>query len=365
MDIFSNYRLHLIATSLFAIILLRSCINHTTDTIHVITPSETKPLPVINYAKGFQFERTDSTLLLKILYPSTGDVADSLYVIHPDKRRQTLGFRKTAIQSTTHFAFFERLNELTSIVALCGKHYLSREQLEKAKNVTEICSESGFNVEKIATLQPDFLLVYPFEQKDLARFHRLGINTLLITEYLEQTPLARAEWLKLFGWMTNSPLLESAFEEIESVYHAHIQTSINATVALNVPFGEYWNMPNGNSITANLLKDAGLDYVFSNKLIEGNVELSMEEAYNVLSKADYWVIITERQIGFTMKDLLAENKIYATFPSVQNGKVIFCNTAENDYFSKGVIEPHIMLQDLVSCLGKKQQTTNRYFRVLI
>ena len=208
-------------------------------------------------------------------------------------------------------------------------------------------------------------MLYPFEQKDIERFHRLGIKTLFITEYLEPTPLGRAEWLKLFGVLTNSDKAISIFNEIEEDYLTYTQSQTTGTVALNLPHGENWNMPSGNSITANLLKDAGLEYVYENRKEEGNVILSMEEAYAVLSKSEYWVIITEREPGFSIEKLIAENKIYSTFPSVRNGKVIFCNTAENDYFSKGVVEPHVMLMDLLKCLGKlKINHKQTYFHVL-
>jgi len=343
---------------------LNSCINHSSNQVSNSANLENS-IPEINYAKGFRFEQTDSTLLLKISYPSTQEVADSIWIIHPNAELNCGVLSRTAIQSTTHFAFFDRLEEVKKLIGLCGKNYLSQDQQTRASHLEDICSGSGFNLERIASLQPDLLMLYPFEQKDIERFHRLGIKTLFITEYLESTPLGRAEWLKLFGVLTNSDKAISIFEELEKSYLELKQNQTTGTVAFNVPHGDNWNMPSGNSITANLLKDAGLEYVYVNRKEEGNVILSMEEAYSVLSKSEYWVIITEREPGFSIEKLIAENKIYATFPSVRNGKVIFCNTAENDYFSKGVIEPHVMLKDLLMCLGKVEKNEKQtYFQVL-
>lgn len=346
---------------IFSGLLLQGCIQHTE---HEFTSSVSEELeiPEIRHAKGFEFVQTDSTVLLRVCYPSTGEVADSILISHATQGLKR--FERSAIQSTTHFAYFDRLNNVDRLIGLCGKRYLSTAQSKSAEHLTEICSETGFNLEKIAELNPDFLLVYPFEQKDLARFHRLGIQTLLITEYLELTPLARAEWLKFFGVMTGNKEATAVFEEIEIAYLNQVQKHSIGTVALNLPFGDQWNMPSGKSITAQLLKDAGLDYLFSNKQIDGNVVLSMEEGYDALSKADYWVIITERPPGFSLQDLLEENKIYATFPAVRNRKAIFCNTTENEYFSKGVIEPHLMLRDLLICLGLSKEKSSGYFRKL-
>ena len=346
---------------IFFVFMPQSCIQHTEQEL-TSNVSDEVDIPEIRHAKGFDFVQTDSTILLRVFYPSTGEAADSIVISHTTQGVKR--FERTAIQSTTHFAFFDRLNNVNQLIGLCGKRYLSAKQAKSAEHLIDICSETGFNLEKIAELHPDFLLVYPFEQKDLARFYRLGIQTLLITEYLEQTPLARAEWLKFFGVMTGNKAAAAVFDEIETSYLKQVQKQSIGSVALNLPFGDQWNMPSGKSITAQLLKDAGLDYLFSNKQLDGNVVLSMEEGYDALSKADYWVIITERPQGFSLKDLLVENKIYATFPSVQNGKVILCNTTENDYFSKGVIEPHLLLQDLLTCIGLSEVETSGYFREL-
>ncbi len=341
-----------------------ACIRHNNEE-HVTDKSTGIELPEIHHAKGFRFEETDSTVLFQILYPVDGKTADSGYLKHSDQTFPVYTFERTAIQSTTYFAFFERLGKVDELSGICGKKYLSQEQKNKAEHLEEICSDNGFNMERIAGLGPDVLFLYPFEQKDVERFHRLGIKTVLITEYLESTPLARAEWLKFFGVLTGSEKAETIFEEIETDYLKNQQNEITASVALNLPFGEHWNMPSGNSITANLMKDAGLEYVFSDRKEDGNVVLSMEEGYSVLAEAEYWVIISEREPGYTMEKLLGENKVYASFRSVREGKVIFCNTAENDYFSKGVIEPHVMLEDLLVCLGKKDATReNTYFHIL-
>jgi iron complex transport system substrate-binding protein len=359
------YKIQFVLVGFLFFISISSCIQHTSNSVEINEENIHHVLPKINHAKGFYFEETDSTILLKILYPSTNQVIDSVWLKHPQKEKELPSLTRTAIQSTTYFSFFDKLDALNRLIALCGVNYLSTSQKEKATHVQEICSPSSFNLEKLAVLQPDVLLLYPFEQKDVTRFHRLGIRTLLITEYLEETPLARAEWVKLFGLLTNNTTATTVFKDIETAYNEFKNSDVLGTVALNLPHGDNWNMPAGNSITANLVKDAGLEYVYAEQNQLGNNVLSMEEAYSVLSKVDYWIVIGEREADFSLEKLIAENKIYSTFPAVKNKKVIFCNTAHNDYFSKGVIEPHILLRDLIVCLkGGGVWVESSYFYVL-
>ena len=79
-------------------------------------------------------------------------------------------------------------------------------------------------------------------------------------------------------------------------------------------------------------------------------------------KAQYWIIIASRPEGFTLNDLKAEEAIYSEFPAVKNNRVLFCNTTTTDYFTMGVVEPEIMLQDLLQY--NDSNYIAKYFKVL-
>jgi len=129
----------------------------------------------------------------------------------------------------------------------------------------------------------------------------------------------------------------------------------------NLPFKENWNMPNSNSITANLVRDAGFDYVFSDTINDNTIR-SKEIVWENAMSCEYWIIITSRPENYTLQDLKNEEPIYSEFSSVKNNKVIFCNTSTTDYFTMGVVEPDIMLQDLIHCMDSSYNS--KYFRLL-
>jgi len=356
---------HSLKFILSLLIVFTACIHHSENKL---TKNNSIDFPevTIKYAQGFSIDVSDSSALIKTKIPESALILDSIVLKKNAENKFHWPLSSVGVQSTTYFAFLERLDEVKKITAVCDMNYYSYSQKSLFNDsVTEICGGS-FNFEKLAIIHPDMMFLYPFENKGIERFHQLGINTFYVTEYLETTPLARAEWIKFFGFLMNNNQLNAAFEKIEQAYNAIKKVEVHSTVAFNLPFDDQWNMPAGNSITANLIKDAGFDYVLKDVKVEGNHVLSKEKAYSILSKATYWIIIAERPADFNLAQLLKENPIYATFPAVKNGKVIFCNTATTDYFSKGVLEPDIMLKDLLFCQNELADKNYQphYFKLL-
>lgn len=342
----------------------------------------------IHYAKGFSLKQTQDKTYVLIHDPSSGLDIDTLD-ISGQKPGHTLYFSKLIVQSTTHFAFLKQIDAVEKLVGLCGVHYLNEAQKSELIACHEICHAQGLDIEKVVDLRPDLVFLYPFGDQDKTKLNRLGIQTVYLTEYLENSPLARAEWLKFYALITGQDPNLSGFENLEREYLSLVQekrptehtnpsdtelkvnvkekNKANITrpnsVAFNLPYGDSWDMPSENSISGNLVRDAGLTYFLDQEKKQGNLLFKIEEAYNHLSQADYWVIIAARPAHFSLKDLLAENRVYKTFPSVRSKHVFFCNTETTPYFSEAPTEPHLLLKDLIACLNGTD-SSNTYFRIL-
>lgn len=319
----------------------------------------------VKYAKGFSVFQIDGRKSILIHEPSSGQIIDSLDITAQTSDKIRF-FPSVIAQSTTHFAFFNAIGILDNLTGLCGIQYLDDAQKKLVKNTAEICSAQGLDIEKVVNINPDLVFLYPFGDKDKEQLEKLGVRNLFLTEYLEESPLARAEWLKFYALIAGVNPNKAGFDEIERDYVKLKQrktNSIEPTVVFNLPFGETWDMPSGNSISARLVKDAGMNYIFEHKKNSGNLLFKLEEAYNFLSKAECWIIIAARPERFSLDDLKKENRIYSSFPSVKNNKVFFCNTQTTPYFSEGPIEPHIMLRDLITCL-EGDDSDNKYFKIL-
>lgn len=345
---------------------LHSCTNeHLENHKHELNTRDYQPFD-INHAQGFSIQQKGNVLLLLIHDVSTQRVIDSLLLAADINKGITI-FERCVAQSTTYLAYYQLIEAQKQLIGLCGVSYVSQAKTAQYDELQEICNAQGINHEKIVKLQPDLVFLYPFGDKDQAQIRRLGITTLFLTEYLETTPLARAEWLKLFALLAGKNPNETAFEPIEKAYLAKRFNNKTQkklpSVVFNLPYGDTWDMPAHHSISAQFVRDAGLDYTPKKISTRGNLLFKKEEVYALLETSEYWLIIAERQANFSLSDLISENRIYRTFPSVQNKRVIFCNTAIAPYFSEGPIEPHVLLGDLQNCIAGKSDK-QKYFNLL-
>lgn len=360
-------------TPFLFVLVLSSCINHSIDE-KVEVVKTIKQTSEINFAKGFSIDDSNEayTLIRINSNDSKFNFSDSIYLAHSDKfdatNKKVLpnNLDALALQSTTYLSFLSVLNKLESVKGLAGLQYLNSNELTKvihSESVIEIGSNGSVLMESLLKVNPDLFLIYPFELDNKEKYNSKGVETLLISEYLESTPLARLEWIKLFGMILNeTEVANTYFNEVVSEYESRkIEMDSAKTMFFNLPFKESWNMPNSNSITANLVQDAGFNYIFSDTINDNTIR-SKENVWNKAMDSEYWVIIASRPEGFTMDDLKAEEAIYAEFPAVKNNRVLFCNTTTTDYFTMGVVEPEVMLKDLLNY--NDSNYVSKYFKVL-
>ncbi len=357
---------------------LTGCVRHT-------APNETIPIaeahiPQIElfYAKGFELERT--TNFIKISTHSINEnefFCDSLYVVFnneselpPDVKKIAYGQNRLACQSTTYLAFLNALSQLDCVCGLCGLDYVADQELTKklmANGVIEICASDQLELEALYASNPSLILEYPFGSDDQEDLNKKGLKSLVIAEYLEESQLARLEWIKLFGLLVGEVEKANAyFAEVEAAYNQLCAAAIPSgkTFIMNLPFQDQWYMPSTQSVGVQLIEDAGLSYFYKSESGTENRLHSQEAVWQAGVSADYWIIIAHESPDFSMRDLLALSPVYKTFKSVQSGQVIFCNIATADYFAKGVIEPHIILKDLLFATGQLKQHVPSYFNVL-
>ena len=298
--------------------------------------------------------------------------SDSLYLVHSDnfdgtnKKVLTNNLNSLAVQSTTHLSYLSILNGLNLVDAVSGLQYINSIELNKKINkdsIIEIGSNGSVLMESLLKVNPDLFLIYPFELDNKEKYNSKGIETLLISEYLENTPLARLEWIKLFGIMVGeNDRANEYFNDVVSKYESQINAKdSNKTMFFNLPFKESWNMPNSNSLTANLVADAGFNYIFSDTMNDNSIR-SKEVVWDKAMNCEYWVIIASRPNDYSLEDLKGEDPIYSEFPAVKNNKVIFCNTSTTGYFTMGIVEPDVMLKDLNNI--KNPDYTAKYFNIL-
>jgi iron complex transport system substrate-binding protein len=360
----------------FLVLLLSSCIRHQDQTGQATVFPEQEKVE-IKYAEGFEVVYGVGYVSI-VTHSIAGNAffSDTVYLrtiagteVPGNGTILSPGMRSFVCQSSTHLAFLNVLGEIDKVTALCGLRYVQNRSISDVleKNGTiELCLAENVVMESLLKVNPDLFFIYPFGTEGNNEFRRNGVKTLYIAEYLEKNQLARLEWIKLFGLITGkADLANRYFKKAEESYLSLRQEpDTNLKFILNVPFEDSWFMPSAGSQTVRLIEDAGLEYFYAETGATENDVHSKEEVWNDAMFADYWIIIASRPEGFSLADLLAEEPVYAKFKAVVHHQVIFCNTATNDYFAQGTVEPDVMLKDLLFATHKMDQHEPKYFFLL-
>ena len=131
------------------------------------------------------------------------------------------------------------------------------------------------NYELLLGLKPDVVLLYGIGDAQTAvtdKLKELYIPYMYVGEYLEESPLGKAEWLVALAELTDSREKGiEIFREIPKRYQVlkALTESVEQrpTVMLNTPWNDSWVMPSTQSYMAQLVTDAGADYIYKKTLL--------------------------------------------------------------------------------------------------
>ena len=264
-----------------------------------------------------------------------------------------LPLRSVAVGSTTHVPYICALGRVDAIAACAHIEQVRdpafQERARQAR-IMEIATGDGLDREVLAALGPQALFGYPFGRDEGQVLQGLAIPTIEVSEYLEEHPLGRAEWLRFFGTLFGEEhKSDSLFAGIRARYE-RLRVDSTKTERPTVLFGSVWNgqwwVPPGNSYMARLIEDAGGRYVFADRIGEGNIAVDMETMITVGAQADHWGMIADIEKYPQCSDFTNGDKRLAAFRAVQTNRLFCGNTRESDLFGQALIEPDVVLQDL-------------------
>ncbi len=323
----------------------------------------------VTYAKGFDIQvfRDYKKLIIKSPYPNAENQQEFILISKNnsdkiDEKNENsivVPLTKIVATSTTHIPMIEFLGEENSLIGFPNTDFISSVKtraLIKDGAVKDIGNEQDFNTEVLLSLQPD--AVIGFTMGNTTKMYNLisknGIPVIFNGEWLEETPLGRAEWIKLFGALFDKDKeADSIFTAIETKYKNAIQIAKNAktipTIMTGILYKDKWNLPAGESFTAQLFKDANTNYIWGETTGQGSLVLSFESVIDKAKTADFWLgagyftsfsELEKGNIHYTKFDAFSNKKIY-TFSKKrgENGGVLF--------FELAPLQPHLVLQDII------------------
>ena len=338
----------------------------------------------LNYAKGFSIRDFGSYRKISVSDPwqQSSKVSFDYYLVSRDKEipaelkgHQVIRTPVSAIVclSTSHIGFLSAINELPSLKALSGAGFVSDPEVQKAvseKKVLDVGYDQGINYEKILGLNPDLIMAYGVSG-DVTGFinklHDLGLNVVLNGEYLEATPLAKAEWIKFVAAFYNkdkdaADYFSGVEENYNKIKNRVSDVGIRPVVMTGLPFKDAWWMAGGKSNLASLITDAGGSFLWHDNNSREAFVVSLEEVVVRSAKADIWINCGTVN---NMKELIAADNRFASFPQVQK-KSIFNNNlcispgGGNDYWERGVVRPDLIISDLVKIFHPEIDSSKVY-----
>ncbi|ADG90186.1 ABC transporter substrate-binding protein [Thermobispora bispora] len=318
----------------------------------------------ITYAKNYQVitvkqpspgAKPEKYVLVRCGTPAprpTGDLAGAVMVEVP--------VRSLFAASTTHLPFLADLGALDLLKGIPTVRYVTSPEVwqrVRSGSIIEYASGEEIDIEKVIGARPDVLVGDGMEKQAYGPLRDAGIKILENAEWLESTPLGRAEWIKFFAALTGTEAKAAEiFGKVEREYTALAEKAKGvkpATVLLGTMYSGQWYMPAGGSYAATLLKDAGGTYAWAGTEGTGSISLDLETVLAKAGHAPTWLVI--ENTWRTLADVEQADPRYAKLTAVQDGNVWSANKVlgpggGNDYYERGVARPDLILADLIAIL---------------
>jgi len=370
---FKNDICHLLMKykSLFLIIILTvlHCKNETKKQVLEVKNGKLLPL---KYAKGFSVEDYGTYKILEIKNPWPKAESVFKYVLINKENAAKTTFptdaydaiiiypiQKIVVTSTTHIPALELLNAEKTLVGFPGIDYISSEKTRhRIENglVREIGKNEAINTEVLLELKPDVVIGFGVDGKNrtFETIKKSGIPVIFNGDWVEASPLAKAEWIKFFGVLFNKEKeADSIFNTIENNYLEAKKLAKNKnnqpTILSGAMHNDVWFLPNGFSTEAQLFKDANTLYLWSDSQGTGSLSLNFETVFSKAKNADIWFSPS----NYSSKEALKNgNKNHALFKAFQNNTIYSSiNTTGKSggilYFELSTTRPDLVLKDII------------------
>jgi iron complex transport system substrate-binding protein len=323
----------------------------------------------VKYAKGFDIilENGIKKLIIKSPYQNSKNTFE--YKIQKKKNNTTTNYKTTTIEvpikniivtSTTHIPMIELLDEEKTIIGFPFSKYISSKKTRKRIDsgfIKELGKENALNTEILLDLQPELIVGFSVSgaDKSLSVIEKTGIPVIYNGDWLEQTPLGRAEWIKFFGILFNKEKqADSIFNCIERNYNDAKKLVQKNNIQPKVLSGammskDIWNLPAGESFVAQFFKDANFNYYWKKTKGKGSLSLSFESVLDKAQEADLWI-----NPGYfsTKEQILSNNQLYKKFKAFKNDNIYSTSLKKGKtggiiYYELAATRPDLVLKDLI------------------
>lgn len=281
-------------------------------------------------------------------------VSDTAAVVPDSLTAVNVPLSRAVVMSMVHTAAFAELGRADAVAGVADVDYYPAddpmtERLASGLTV-DVGSSMAPTAEKIIALAPDAMLVSPSEGVVPQSVAGAGIPVIMLPDYMETTPAARAEWIKFIGALVGcramaDSIYTAVVAEYDSLRTLAASAADHPTVITERPYSGVWYVPGGASYKAAMLADAGADYVWVDDASTGSLSLNEEAVIARGAGARYWLLneLNDLTSPSMLVDAMPHCKAFAAFPS----GVYYCNSVATPLYRDIAFHPERVLRDII------------------
>lgn len=289
---------------------------------------------------------------------------------------------RSAVFIAPHCQLMYEMGCQQAIRGVCDLDYINIPDVKKraalsgntsAQNPIVDCGSSmAPDIERIIALKPEAILLSPFENSGgYGKLDKLHIPIIEAADYMESSPLGRAEWMKFYGMLFGNeegrvkreegksngisgscePKADSLFAKIEKEY---LKLKVEAagypkglSILTERKTGNLWYVPGGQSTIGILLKDANARYIFEDDQHSGSLAMSPEQILAKGKQVDVWAFKYFGGAPLSQAQLLQEYDGYKALAAFNRGNIYQVDTSTVPYFELTSFHPELLLREFI------------------
>ena len=233
-------------------------------------------------------------------------------------------------------------------------------------SIVDCGSSMAPDIERIIALKPETILLSPFENSGgYGKLDKLHVPIIEAADYMESSPLGRAEWMKFYGMLFKKdgnapktalaascePKADSLFAKIEKEYLKLKAEAAGYPKGLSIlterKTGNVWYVPGGQSTIGILLKDANARYIFEDDQHSGSLAMSPEQILAKGKQVDVWAFKYFGGAPLSQAQLLQEYDGYKALAAFGRGNIYQVDTSTVPYFELTSFHPELLLREFI------------------
>ena len=346
---------------LVSLLLLTACFKRGGTAENTLESSDS----VITAAKLLSMQRTaDYTLVTVgdpwkggvlhryVLVPRDAELPDNL----PEGTIVRTPVKRALVYSSVHTSLLRELGAIDAVRGIVDRQYFVDSLLladVDAGQVADCGNSMNPTVEKVIDMQPDAILLSPYQDASYGQITQLDIPIIECADYLEYDPLGRAEWMKFYGLLVGQrERADSLYDAVVNAYDEVKQVAAKAasrpTVVTEMVISGVWSVPGGQSYMARIIRDAGGDYLWADDDNTGSLSLDFNQVLARAQQADYW-FLKWTNIN-SLNDLQGAYELNKEMEAFKNKRVYVCDTEKSRFFDRVPFHPDLLLREFAAIM---------------